>query len=416
MPSNIRLMETDGTEFNEVVHPETVPGQILGLLDLNDKIDLKWISQAILGGAKNIGAVTTNTIQSYVLFGKLLQNAVSYGVMNAQGSDVSFVHKRLEEALKGRYFQVQTSPSTELLIGDISNVSILTDNTLKQAYRDFYGITGDVLPQIISFQYDGDDGTDGYEQNKTLERNDYIVFNGIDYSSPSVNTTVLKGLTVFTGENFGNGVQTISFSGLKFTNKTTRTLAYNVISLSMFGTGVPYPTESVTLTIGNFSATKQATFTALGGIEDGYPWELGVSFYDVEATFTQAQWDSFFTDGVGSNVIIHWGVINNTYGTATKEISGVVKFVDDTLPLDSINTTLAMNPKSTKKAIDTWGIQLATEPTMSLLILDNTKAITPKRAKDMINFYGGMRQFNTLTEANNHESKFVAGTVVAVKV
>ena len=416
MPTNVRLYETDGTEFNEILHPETVPGQVIGLLDQTGKIDLKYMSQAVLGGAKHIGIVDTATVQSYNLFGKLLANAVSHDIKVVSGSDTSFAHKRLEEVLLGRYFQIQITDGTELLISDISNIATL-DSTLKQAYRDFYGISNDTLPITITFQYDGDDGSSGLETTKALERNDYLVFNGIDYSSPSINVPVLKGLTNFTGANFGNGVQTISFSGLQFTNKNTRRLAYDRITLTMTGTGVPYP-DYVTLAFGDFNATKQGTLEVLGDIGDGYPWSLSVTFYNVEAGFTQVQWDSFFTDGTGSNIKVHWGVINNTYGNATKDISGIVKFVDDTLPLDSTNTTLAMTQKATKKAVDTWGLQLTSQTTanMEALILDDSYAITPKKSFAITERFGGMRQFNTLAEANNHESKFVAGTVVAVKV
>ncbi len=64
---NIQIRVSDGTDFDDIFHPETVAAQVSDLLDANSKIKLSWIPESLLGAPANAGMLTTEDMASECL-------------------------------------------------------------------------------------------------------------------------------------------------------------------------------------------------------------------------------------------------------------------------------------------------------------------------------------------------------------
>ena len=174
MAKLVELRVSDGTNFNGgLIYPKTIVGQIVDLLDSSGKVRLNLLSGALFGGAKNIGALTTN-IEASDVFAKILENAVSLNVVAKPGIIAPYsAHEDLKNTLVGRYFQIQNSANgyITLALSSLSNAVATT----KNEFIAFYNANN--FPFSYTFKFDGDDGSTPTSPDLTLENGDFLVFN-----------------------------------------------------------------------------------------------------------------------------------------------------------------------------------------------------------------------------------------------
>jgi len=64
---NIQIRVSDGTDFDDIFHPETVTAQVSDLLDVNSKIKLSWIPESLLGTPYSAGVIGIEDAMSEII-------------------------------------------------------------------------------------------------------------------------------------------------------------------------------------------------------------------------------------------------------------------------------------------------------------------------------------------------------------
>lgn len=444
MATNIQLRITDGTTFgtsqnsDKVIHPETSPQQVKGLLDETGKIDMSLISSALLGAHKNIGAITTSTIQLYELYAKILENALNLGLYVRENvTDPAAAHQDINNIMTGRFFQVQNVESSILNNASLPNATAKTNEVIKDLFLDFYGGN---YNYNFSFIFDGDDGVG---TDKTVENGDFVVFNSLDFARPVINEDniayslydVVGGndLEIVSGYE-GTTDIVVSFYNRRYVNPTTRKITYGAVNVKISGNnalGVPH--GQIKLEVGGkelLANVSIQTYTVAGITM----WDINHTFYDIELEFNADAWDSIYSVvGNPDEVVVHFGVINNTYGQATESMRGVVQIASEAEVIAGTNNLKVVTPAGAKKAVETFGLKVsqipsANETTRGLVeIADSSEIVLPigslsaslipsvLRTKEMIDYWGSLPIFDTLADANASPMANVNGKVVFVK-
>lgn len=444
MATNLQIRITDGTSFgtasdnSKVFHPETSPQQVKGLLDETGKIDLSLISSALLGAHKNIGAITTTPIQLYELYAKILENALGLGIYVRENvTDPAAAHQDINNIMTGRFFQVQNVESSTLNNAALLNADAKLNPIIKDLLLDFYG--GD-YNYNFSFIFDGDDGVG---TDKTVENGDFVVFNSLDFAKPVINeNNIVYSLYDVVG---GNDVEivsgyegttdiVVSYHNRRYVNPTTRKITYGAVNVKITGNnalGVPH--GQIKLVVGGkelLANVSIQTYTVAGITM----WDINHTFYDIELEFDAGAWGNIYSVvGTPNEVVVHFGVINNTYGQATENMRGVVQLASEAEVIAGANTLKVVTPAGAKKSVETFGLKVsqipsANETTRGLVeIATSSEIVLPVgslsaslipsvlRTKEMIDYWGSIPVFNSLEEANASPMANVNGKIVLIK-
>jgi len=426
MAKNIKLMVSNGTEFEDVVHPKTNISQVDGLLDYDGKIKLEIMNSAVLGGGGILGGIDTETVTAAYLLEKIMEKAIALGI-RASNRPYAVAHQLLNDSLAGRYFQVQRAGGTRISTNILMNYVAAANPAFKQ----FYGQQPFLYQYLFDFPLKNPD-----DEDLELENGDFIVFNNlrpnidgnptIDINDPAVVKKVYDQSSGTPDPDreyiVGSGAYSIIDRNITFydvitVNETNKTVTYDSINVNVIGdagTG-EYPFGGITLVVGGNTLTADVQVENINVA--GQPaWSVSATFNNETLTFTQAEWDAIYKlDGSNNNIYIDFGIINNTYGNASLESTGVIKIATEEEVIAGTINSKAVTPLGAKKSVETFGMPLATEAQIGNLT-NGFMAVNPYQAQGMINKYGGLRHFSSLTLANGHPSRFVAGTIVAVNI
>lgn len=455
MSSKMQIRITDGTSFGTqynsgmIYHPETNINQVDGLLDYYGKVKLELMNVAVLGGggilspipSEDIPVDGNNIITAAQLFTQIIKKAVEMK-LDATNRTYSAAHELLNKSLAGRYFQVQKAGGVTI------TTDILQNSASKEitAFTNFYGGSNFLYNYHFDFPIKDDEDT-----NLNLENGDFVVFNSITANITGLPTINIDNAAVekkvydqsegaldtqleyVSGGEFNIVEKQITFHNLHYADISTKTVKYLSVEVTIIGDS-GFPSGGLALKIGSNNNIYYST----PGVEDieiaGEPaWKVSHTFYDVEFTLTQAEWDAVYSmEGVTNNVYVNFGVINNTYPEASRDNRGVVKIATNT-EIGNETPNLALDTPGFRHALSLWGfkvadipladetkkglIQLANSSEIKLPAVSLSSSLTPSvlRTKEMIDYWASIPVFNTLEDANASGLASVPGKVVFIK-
>ena len=246
---------------------------------------------------------------------------------------------------------------------------------------------------------------------------------------------------------FVNGYQgqyqfTINYSNPRYVDQNARRIRFDYVSVIIQGLeSGGHPTgDVICLKVGDLQIAPDEYANILvgnGTLETIFPgnapayWDLRHTFLDFELTFTETEWAKIYDTTVSNdNVVVHFGVVNNTYNDSTETLKGVIKTATLAEANAGVDNFVAMTPLRTKNAIDTFGLKVsgipsANETVKGLVELANSSEVintvlSPTlipsviRVKEMIDHFGKVDRFATLAEANASPSAGVVGKMVII--
>lgn len=339
MPAKLcELRISDGTSYgsagNDDSHlyfPKTIINQVVGLLDENGKINPNLIPSFLFGTTKNINTIYFNTT-GYALLDMIFDYIDETGLQK----NITTLHN-----IRGSYFQAGDNLTIDLT--DSININE-GDNPLLYS---FFGA------KTLMFQAESGDDGDGTSSILNIEKNDFVVFNGVYEASEKIvfvyfsviNNTYADATTTQKGVvNLATEAEIVA--GINTTKVVTPAGAKKAVET--FG----YKHPSINPTIGALGSLKAITNITLSA--DG----------NHIASITTAD-----------------------IPTASFEGKGVIK-----------NATTSQAKNS------------------DLTTYNEGYAVSPLVAKEMIDYWGRIEYFQTLADANSSPTKNVSGKLVLVGV